>query len=329
MRGILCALSSVSIFVLVLPAVAQNQDTAASLVLACDRAAASPSDTNRPAGIAGVPSDKLDPQIAIAACEAAATVAPNDPRIMFQLGRAHAAAKAYESARVQFSRASDLDYAAAQANLGFFYAAGLGGLSKDDREASRLFKLAAGKGFIHNQLAGKRLGLLLDLVPDATTIGYLVGFNGSADADTKGLLEVARSVGREVIVIECRGDADFEAAFEKLSQRQAGGLIVSAFPLAINNRHKVVALAARYKVPTIYAQSSYAYQGGLMSYMGVISERDVVNQYVMRILKGDKPADLPIQTPRKFELILNLRTAKALGLAVPPAILVNTDKVIE
>ena len=127
MRGILCALPCVSIFVLVLPAVAQNQDTAASLVLACDRAAASPSDTNRPAGIAGVPSDKLDPQIAIAACEAAATVAPNDPRIMFQLGRAHAAAKAYESARVQFSRASDLDYAAAQANLGFFYAAGMTG----------------------------------------------------------------------------------------------------------------------------------------------------------------------------------------------------------
>jgi putative tryptophan/tyrosine transport system substrate-binding protein len=87
-----------------------------------------------------------------------------------------------------------------------------------------------GVTFIHNQLAGKRLGFLLDLVPDATTIGYLVGFNGSADADTKGLLEVARSVWREVIVIECRGDADFEAAFEKLSQRQAGGLIVSAFP---------------------------------------------------------------------------------------------------
>jgi putative ABC transport system substrate-binding protein len=88
-------------------------------------------------------------------------------------------------------------------------------------------------------------------------------------------------------------------------------------------------LAARYKIPTIYAQSQYAYQGGLMSYTGIISWRDVVNQYVMRILKGDKPADLPIQTPGKFEFILNLRTAKALGLAVPVTILATADKVIE
>ena len=108
MRDILCALLSVSISVLVFPAMAQNQDAAASLVLACDRAAASPTDANRPVGITGVPSGKLDPQISIAACEAAAAVAPSDPRMMFQLGRSHAAAKAFESARVQFSKASDL-----------------------------------------------------------------------------------------------------------------------------------------------------------------------------------------------------------------------------
>ena len=182
---------------------------------------------------------------------------------------------------------------------------------------------------IHNQLAGKRLALLLDLVPVATTIGYLVGVDGSANEDTKGLLEAARSVGREVIVIECSREADFEAAFETLSQRQAGGLIVGAFPLAFSNRTKVVALAARYRIPTIYAQSPYAYQGGLMSYMGVISQRDVVNQYVARILKGEKPADLPIQTPSNFELILNLRTAKTLELPVPPTLLATADKVIE
>jgi TPR repeat protein len=145
-RDIFCALLSVSISVLVFPAMAQNQDAAASLVLACDRAAASPTDTNRPVGITGVPSGKLDPQIAIAACEAAAAVAPSDPRMMFQLGRSHAAAKAFESARVQFSKASDLGYAAAQAALGDLYAAGRGGLAKDDREALRLFKLAAERG---------------------------------------------------------------------------------------------------------------------------------------------------------------------------------------
>jgi putative tryptophan/tyrosine transport system substrate-binding protein len=132
-----------------------------------------------------------------------------------------------------------------------------------------------------------------------------------------------------VIVIECRGDADLEGAFEKLYQRQAGGLIVSAFPLAFNNRNKVVALAARYKIPTIYAESPYAYQGGLMSYMGIINERDLVNQYVTRVLKGDKPADLPIQRPREFELILNLRTAKALGLTIPKTLLAAVDKVVE
>jgi len=186
-----------------------------------------------------------------------------------------------------------------------------------------------GVTLILNQLAGKRLELLLDLVPNATAIGYLVGINGRADADTQDLLDAAGGKGRELIVIECRSMADVEAAFEQLSQRQAGGLIVSAFPLIFNNRNKVVALAARYKIPAIYAQSPYAHEGGLMSYMGQISMRDVVNQYVGRILKGDKPADLPIQTPTRFELILNLRTAKQLGLSVPRKILVTADKVIE
>jgi putative ABC transport system substrate-binding protein len=180
-----------------------------------------------------------------------------------------------------------------------------------------------------NQNASKRLELLLDLVPDATAIGYLVGFSGRADADTQALLGAAGAKGRELIVIECRSMADVEAAFEQLSQRQAGALIVSAFPLLTNNSNKVVALAARYKIPAIYAQSFYPYQGGLMSYMGQINMRDVVRQYVGRILKGDKPADLPIQRPTKFELILNLRTAKALGLSPPPLILAIADRVIE
>jgi putative ABC transport system substrate-binding protein len=179
-----------------------------------------------------------------------------------------------------------------------------------------------------NQNASKRLQLLLDLVPDATAIGYLWGFSGGAD-NPQALLGAAGAKGRELIVIECHSMADVEAAFEQLSQRQAGALIVSALPLFSNNRNKVVALAARYKIPAIYAQSAYAYQGGLMSYTGQINMRDVVSQYVGRILKGDKPADLPIQTPSKFELILNLRTAKALGLSPPPLILAIADKVIE
>jgi putative ABC transport system substrate-binding protein len=105
---------------------------------------------------------------------------------------------------------------------------------------------------IVNQIAGKRLEFLLGLAPEATTIGYLVDIGGGAREDTKDLLETARHAGREVIVIECRGEVDLESAFTKLSERQAGGLMVGAFPLAFNSRNKIVALAARYKIPTIY-----------------------------------------------------------------------------
>jgi putative ABC transport system substrate-binding protein len=180
-----------------------------------------------------------------------------------------------------------------------------------------------------NQHASKRLELLLDLVPDATAIGYLVNSSAGPDADPQALSSAARAKGRELIVIDFRTMEDVEAGFEQLSQRQAGGVVVSGFPLLTNNSNKIVALAARYKIPAIYAGSFYAYQGGLMSYTGQISMRDVVKQYVGRILKGDKPTDLPIQTPTKFELILNLRTAKALGLSPPPAFLAIADKVIE
>ena len=147
------------IFVLVRPGLAQNQDTAAALVLGCDWAAASPTDKNRPVGLAGVPSGRLDSQIAIAACEAAAAAAPDNPRIMFQLGRAHAAAKADESARAYFSKASDLGYAAARASLGSFYAIGRGGVARNDDEALRLSKLAAEQG---DPLGNNNLGFFYE-----------------------------------------------------------------------------------------------------------------------------------------------------------------------
>jgi TPR repeat protein len=140
------ALASVLILGLAWPAFAQAQDTPEALVLACDLAAASPTDGERPAGLAGVPSDKLDWPVAIAACTAAAKAAPHNPRIMFQLGRAHDVAKADEIARAHFSKASDLGYAAAQVSLALFYAAGRGGLAKDDREALRLFQRGAAEG---------------------------------------------------------------------------------------------------------------------------------------------------------------------------------------
>jgi putative ABC transport system substrate-binding protein len=184
---------------------------------------------------------------------------------------------------------------------------------------------------IHNQLAGKRLDLLVKLVPQAMTIGYLVDYERDNEnpKTTADLLAAAHALGRQIIVSECRIMADFEAALATLVERQAGGLIVSAFPLAFDNRNKILALAAQHKIPAIYSQSPYAYGGGLMSYSAVGAMKQVAIQYVARILKGAKPADLPVQLPAQFEFIINLKTATALGIEVPRTLLAIADKVIE
>jgi putative ABC transport system substrate-binding protein len=184
---------------------------------------------------------------------------------------------------------------------------------------------------IHNELAGKRLDLLRELVPPAKPVGYLVGDqHGETQLElTSDLLAAARSLGRQVIVLECRSEHDFEVAFATLLQRKAGALVVSAFPLAYNNRNKILALAARHKIPAIYPQSPYVYAGGLMSYGALGTLRQVGSDYVPRILEGANPADLPIQQPTRFELIINLKTAKVLGLTMPSTLLVSADKVIE
>ena len=159
MRDSSLTLATLLFFIWTWPAAAQHEDASANLFLACDRAAASPSDDNRPAGITGVPSGKLDPQYAIPACEAAVAAAPDEPRVRFELGRAQAVAKDYEAARLQFSRASDLGYAVARASLGAYFAIGLGGLARDDREALRLFKLAAEQ---HDALGDSSLGFFYE-----------------------------------------------------------------------------------------------------------------------------------------------------------------------
>jgi putative ABC transport system substrate-binding protein len=183
---------------------------------------------------------------------------------------------------------------------------------------------------IHNQLAGKRLDLLLELVPQATTIAYLVGSQAEPERGyTHDLLAIADRLEREIIVLECYSAADLESAFATMVERQTGGLILSAFPVAFNNRNKVLALAANHEIPTIYSQSQYAYGGGLMSYCAVGTTRQAAAEFVARILKGAKPADLPIRRPTQFEFIINLKTAKALGLTIPPMMLTLADKVIE
>ena len=183
---------------------------------------------------------------------------------------------------------------------------------------------------IHNELAGKRLDLLLKLVPHATTIAYLVGRQEEPEGGyTHDLLAVADKLERQIIVLECHGAADLEPAFATMIERQVGGLIVSAFQAAFNNRHEVLALAANHAIPTIYSQSQYAYGGGLMSYCAVGTTRQAAAQFVAGILKGAKPADLPIRRPTQFQFMINLKTAKALGLTIPPMLLTLADKVIE
>jgi putative ABC transport system substrate-binding protein len=188
-----------------------------------------------------------------------------------------------------------------------------------------------GVTYILNELAGKRLSLLCDLVPQATTVGYLVGDQRGevTQQDTGNFLAAARALGRQPIVLECRRDSDIETAFATLVERQPSALVVSAFPLAAINRRRILALAAIHKIPAIYPQDFYVYGGGVMSYSPVGTLHQVGLYFVARILKGAKPADLPIQQPTKFRLVINANTAKALGLEIPAILLALADEIIE
>jgi ABC-type uncharacterized transport system substrate-binding protein len=184
---------------------------------------------------------------------------------------------------------------------------------------------------IHSELAGKRLELMHDLLPDATTVAYLTSDlrDRITREDTNELLAVSRALGRQVIVLECRSDSDLDTAFATLVESGARALVVEAFATAFNRRDRIVALAAQHKIPAIYPQSQYVYGGGLMSYTAATTHRELAVQYVVPILKGAKPSDLPVQRPTRFLLVINLKTAKALGLNVPPTLLVRADEVIE
>jgi len=190
-----------------------------------------------------------------------------------------------------------------------------------------------GMTFITTELAGKRFDLLREMVPQATTVAYLSGGPRFLrfENEQRNMLEAARALGRHVIVAEASSDRDIEAAFETIVQRQAGALIVGAVPHFTSNSDRIVALAERHKIPAIYPFRVYALRDGLMSYGAdiVSAFRHLGVEYVGRILKGEKPADLPVQTPTKYELVVNLKTAKALGLEVPPTLLATADAVIE
>ena len=182
-----------------------------------------------------------------------------------------------------------------------------------------------------SELGPKRLELLRELVPKATKIAMLVNSENIADRQDAQDMEAAmQAAGLLLLTLSARVETEFEPAFVSASQQGVQALLVSADPF-FNSRHaQVVALAARYAVPAAYPWSEYAKAGGLMSYGASLpGAYRQIGQYVTRILKGDKPAELPVQNPTKFDLLINLKTAKALGLTVPPTLLARADEVIE
>jgi putative tryptophan/tyrosine transport system substrate-binding protein len=190
---------------------------------------------------------------------------------------------------------------------------------------------ATGVVFFAGVLGAKRLDLLRQLVPKVTTIAMLV-YPDTADteAERRVVQAAALAIGQQLIVLDVSNDRDIENAFATFVHRGAGALLVGTGAFLNSHRESIVALAARHALPTSYAQREPAVTGGLMSYGASIADAyRHVGSYAGRILKGEKPADLPVTRATKFELVLNLRTAKALGLDVPPMLLAIADEVIE
>jgi putative ABC transport system substrate-binding protein len=180
-------------------------------------------------------------------------------------------------------------------------------------------------------LEGKKLELLRELVPMAAVIGFLVNPNNPrADVDTADMQAAARALGKLLLILKADGEHDFDAVFTNLAQQRVDALVVHTEPFFLSRRDHLVELAARHSIPTIYGLREFAAAGGLISYGTKLSDSyRQVGIYTGRILKGEKPADLPVMQPTKFEFVINLKAAKALGLEVPTSLLARADEVIE
>jgi putative tryptophan/tyrosine transport system substrate-binding protein len=190
---------------------------------------------------------------------------------------------------------------------------------------------ATGVNIFTTELVEKRLGLLHDLVPAATTVAVLSNPNfAAAVANVRESEAAARAIGKEVVIFNASSDAEIETAFVNIVQARSGALLVLADPFFNSRRGLIVALTARHAIPAIYEWREFAEAGGLISYgTSLVEAYRQLGIYAGRILKGEKPADLPIVQLSKFELIINLNTARALGLAIPPGVLAIADEVIE
>jgi putative ABC transport system substrate-binding protein len=180
-------------------------------------------------------------------------------------------------------------------------------------------------------MEGKRLGLLRELMPRAPTIGAMVNpEHPNVATQLDDIRAGAHALGVNVVTLNARSEEDIRNAFAALRQAHAGALLVAANPMFNSRRHQLVALAAEHRIPAIYELRDYVTAGGLMSYGTDLN--DAYRQaglYVARILKGERPADLPVMQSSKFEFVINLKTARALGMAVPPSLLARADDVVE
>jgi len=182
-----------------------------------------------------------------------------------------------------------------------------------------------------NVLGAKRLELVSEIVPNVGVLGLLVNpSNPNAEADIRDLQVAAQSLGRQLQVLAAGTDQELETAFAAVAGQKIGALFVNIDSFLFARRQQIAALAARHRVPTIYPFREYVVAGGLMSYgASIVDAWRQSGIYVGRILKGTKPADLPVLQPAKFDLVINLKVAKALGIDIPPTVVARADEVIE
>ena len=181
------------------------------------------------------------------------------------------------------------------------------------------------------EMGGKWLELLKEAAPTVTRVGILLQPNNSSLAALRRAIETAApSLGVQTTALEVRDAAEIEGGVAEFAEQPNGGLIVLANPVTIQNRDLIIVLAARYRLPAIYMIRFFATSGGLIAYgSDQLDQWRGAAGYVDRILKGEKPGDLPVQAPTKYELVINLKTARAIGLELPSSLLVRADQVIE
>jgi putative ABC transport system substrate-binding protein len=190
---------------------------------------------------------------------------------------------------------------------------------------------ATGVHILNSEMTAKRLQLLHEMVPATTLIAQLIDPTNRGNApELRELQDAVHVLGLRLLPLNASNQTEIEAAFSLLGQQRAGGLLVPGDPFFLSQRDQIVALAAHHAVPTIYPYSEYLTAGGLVSYgTDLFDAIRLAGVYAGRILKGEKPADLPVQQSTKVELVINMKTAKALGLTFPTALLVRADEVIE